>query len=200
MAGSQMREDARFPGVSIHESAYVDDPVSLGPGTKIWHFAHVLGHVTIGENCSIGQNVMIGPRVDIGSGVRIQNNVSLYEGVTLDDDVFCGPSCVFTNVNNPRSFISRKDEFHKTRVGRGASIGANATIVCGHDIGPFAFIGAGAVVTKDVSAFALMVGAPARRVGWMSRAGEKLGPDLTCPRDGSRYRLVDEDTLEAIDP
>jgi UDP-2-acetamido-3-amino-2,3-dideoxy-glucuronate N-acetyltransferase len=200
MAGSQMREDARFRGVSIHESAYVDDPVHIGAGTTIWHFAHILGHVTIGENCSVGQNVMIGPRVDIGSGVRIQNNVSLYEGVTLEDDVFCGPSCVFTNVNNPRSFVSRKDEFRKTRVGRGASIGANATIVCGHDIGAYAFIGAGAVVTKNVPAFALMVGTPARRVGWMSRAGEKLGSDLICSRDGSRYRLDAEGKLEALDP
>lgn len=200
MAGSQMREDARFPGVLIHESAYVDDPVTIGAGAKVWHFAHILGHVTIGANCSVGQNVMIGPHVDIGSGVRIQNNVSLYEGVTLEDDVFCGPSCVFTNVNNPRSFVSRKDEFRETRVGRGASIGANATIVCGHDIGAYAFIGAGAVVTKNVPAFALMVGTPARRVGWMSRAGERLGPDLICPRDGSRYRLVDDDILEVRDP
>lgn len=200
MSGAQMHEDPRFPGVLIHESAYVDDPVRIGAGTKVWHFAHVLGHVTIGENSSVGQNVMVGPKVDVGSGVRIQNNVSLYEGVILEDDVFCGPSCVFTNVNNPRSFVSRKDEFRKTRVGRGASIGANATIVCGHDIGEYAFIGAGAVITKDVPAYALMVGTPARRIGWMSRAGEKLGPDLVCPRDGSRYRLVAEDRLEVIDP
>ena len=198
MTKSQMRDDPRFPGVSIHESAYVDAPVTIGAGTSVWHFAHILGGVSIGEKCSVGQNVMIGPRVSVGSGVRIQNNVSLYEGVDLGDDVFCGPSCVFTNVNNPRSFVSRKDEFRKTRVGRGASIGANATIVCGHDIGPFAFIGAGAVVTSHVPAYALMAGVPARRIGWMSRAGEKLGPDLVCPREGTRYKLTAKDTLEEM--
>jgi UDP-2-acetamido-3-amino-2,3-dideoxy-glucuronate N-acetyltransferase len=200
MSSAQMQEDARFPGVLVHESAYVDDPVLIGAGTKIWHFAHILGHVVIGENCSVGQNVMIGPRVNIGSGVRIQNNVSLYEGVTLQDDVFCGPSCVFTNVVNPRSFVSRKDEFRQTRVGRGATIGANATIICGRDIGEYAFIGAGAVVTRDAPAYALMIGSPARRGGWMSRAGEKLGEDLICPRDGSRYRLVGAERLEPVDP
>jgi UDP-2-acetamido-3-amino-2,3-dideoxy-glucuronate N-acetyltransferase len=197
---SQMREDSRFPGATIHESAYVDDPVTIGQGTKIWHFTHILAGVSIGSQCAIGQNVMIGPRVSIGNGVRIQNNVSLYEGVALEDDVFCGPSCVFTNVNNPRAFVSRKDEFRKTRVGRGASIGANATIVCGHDIGEYSFIAAGAVVTADVPAFALMVGVPARRRGWMSKAGEQLGPDLVCPRDGARYRLVADDRLEEIVP
>lgn len=197
MAG-QLKDDPRFPDVAIHESAYVDEPVSIGAGTRIWHFSHILGNVVIGERCSIGQNVMIGPNVTVGAGVLIQNNVSVYDGVTIDDDVFCGPSCVFTNVVNPRSFISRKTEFRKTRVGTGASIGANATIVCGHDIGRFAFIAAGAVVTKSVPAHALMVGAPARRVGWMSRAGERLRDDLVCPRDKSRYRLIDEDTLEEI--
>jgi UDP-2-acetamido-3-amino-2,3-dideoxy-glucuronate N-acetyltransferase len=194
-----MREDARFPGVLIHESAYVDDPVVIGPGTRIWHFAHVLGHVRIGARCAIGQNVMIGPRVDVGDGCRIQNNVSLYEGVVLEDDVFCGPSCVFTNVNNPRAGVDRKAEFRRTTVRRGATIGANATIVCGHDLGAFAFVAAGAVVTADVAAHALVAGVPARRMGWISRAGERLGPDLVCPRDGSRYRLADPDTLEAID-
>jgi UDP-2-acetamido-3-amino-2,3-dideoxy-glucuronate N-acetyltransferase len=196
MIDSQMRQDPRFPGVAIHESAYVDDPVSIGAGTKIWHFSHILGNVVIGANCAIGQNAMIGPKVVVGDGVRIQNNVSLYEGVTLDDDVFCGPSCVFTNVNNPRSFVSRKNEFRRTNVGKGASIGANATIVCVHDIGAYAFIGAGAVVTSDVPAYALMIGVPARRAGWMSRAGEKLGADLVCPREGVRYRLVGRDALE----
>jgi UDP-2-acetamido-3-amino-2,3-dideoxy-glucuronate N-acetyltransferase len=197
---NQMREDPRFHGVSIHESAYVDDPVTIGAGTKIWHFTHILAEVSIGSHCAIGQNVMIGPRVSIGNGVRIQNNVSLYEGVVLEDDVFCGPSCVFTNVNNPRAFVSRKDEFRKTRVGRGASIGANATIVCGHDIGEYSFIAAGAVVTTNVPPFALMVGVPARRRGWMSKAGEQLGPDLVCPRDGVRYRLSSNDRLEEIAP
>jgi UDP-2-acetamido-3-amino-2,3-dideoxy-glucuronate N-acetyltransferase len=196
MTRAQMNEDPRFPGVAIHESVYVDNPVTIGPGTTIWHFSHILDGVVIGSRCTIGQNVMIGPRVVVGDGVRIQNNVSLYEGVVLEDDVFCGPSCVFTNVVNPRSFVSRKREFRKTHVGRGASIGANATIVCGHDIGAYAFIGAGAVVTKAVPAYALMIGAPARRTGWMSRAGEKLGLDLICPREGVRYRLIDANTLE----
>ena len=194
----QMQPDPRFPGVLIHESAYVDAPVTLGAGTKIWHFSHILGGVAIGTNCSIGQNAMIGPRVTIGNGVRIQNNVSLYEGVTLADDVFCGPSCVFTNVTNPRAFVSRKDEFRKTHVGKGATIGANATIVCGHDIGTYAFIAAGAVVACNVPAYALMAGVPARRVGWMSAAGEKLGPGLVCPRTGTHYRLAQADLLEEV--
>ena len=166
---------ARFPGVSIHESSYVDDPVAIGEGTVIWHFCHVLAGSTIGRNCSIGQNVMIGPKVTIGSGCKIQNNVSLYQGVALEDDVFCGPSCVFTNVLNPRAFISRKAEFKPTLVRRGATIGANATIVCGHTIGAYAFIAAGAVVTRDVADFALVAGVPARRIGWISHAGERLG-------------------------
>jgi UDP-2-acetamido-3-amino-2,3-dideoxy-glucuronate N-acetyltransferase len=181
----------RFPGVFVHESSYVDDPVTIGAGTKIWHFSHVLGDVTIGRDCSIGQNVMIGPRASIGNNCKIQNNVSLYEGVTLEDDVFCGPSCVFTNVVNPRSAVSRKSEFRKTLVRRGASIGANATIVCGHTLGAYAFIAAGAVVTKDVPDFALMAGVPARRIGWMSRSGERLGADLVCPRTGERYEAID---------
>jgi UDP-2-acetamido-3-amino-2,3-dideoxy-glucuronate N-acetyltransferase len=184
---NQMREDPRFPGALIHISSYVDDGAAVGRGTKIWHFCHILPGVVIGENCSIGQNVMIGPRVKVGNGCKIQNNVSLYDGVELADDVFCGPSCVFTNVNNPRSHVSRKDEFRRTPVGKGASIGANATIVCGHSLGEYCFIGAGAVVTKDVPAFALLIGNPARRGGWMSRAGERLGEDLVCPRSGERY-------------
>ncbi|MGD0023134.1 MAG: acyltransferase [Xanthobacteraceae bacterium] len=189
---------ARFPGVFIHESCYVDDPVTIGAGTKIWHFSHVLGEVAIGTNCSIGQNVMIGPRVTVGSGCKIQNNVSLYEGVTLEHDVFCGPSCVFTNVLNPRSAVSRKAEFRPTLVRRGATIGANATIVCGATIGRYAFIGAGAVVTHDVADYALVTGVPARRIGWMSASGERLGPDLVCPRDGSRYRETADGRLEQI--
>jgi UDP-2-acetamido-3-amino-2,3-dideoxy-glucuronate N-acetyltransferase len=195
---SQIKIDPRFPGVRIHESAYVDDPVQIGQGTAIWHFCHVLGEVTIGQRCSLGQNVVIGPRVTIGDDCKIQNNVSIYEGVTLEDGVFCGPSCVFTNVTNPRATISRKAEFKKTVVRRSASIGANATIVCGHTIGEYAFIASGAVVTRDVPDHALMAGVPARRIGWMSRSGERLGKDLVCPRDGSRYREDDASTLVEI--
>jgi UDP-2-acetamido-3-amino-2,3-dideoxy-glucuronate N-acetyltransferase len=195
---NQWQDDSRFPGVRIHVSSYVDEPVSIGQGTIVWHFCHVLGEVSIGKNCSIGQNVMIGPKVAIGNGCKIQNNVSLYQGVVLEDDVFCGPSCVFTNVTNPRSFVSRKTEFKTTHVGRGATIGANSTIVCGNTIGPYAFIAAGAVVTKDVPSFALVAGLPARRIGWMSRAGERLGRDLVCPRDGSRYRETPDGQLEEV--
>jgi UDP-2-acetamido-3-amino-2,3-dideoxy-glucuronate N-acetyltransferase len=188
--------DTRFPDVRIHESSYIDDPATIGAGTVIWHFCHILGEVTIGRNCSIGQNAMIGPRVHVGDGCKIQNNVSIYEGVTLEDDVFCGPSCVFTNVTNPRAFVSRKAEFKPTLVKRGATIGANATIVCGHVIGAYALVGAGAVVTHDVPNFALVTGVPAKHVGWISKAGERLGPQLVCPRDGSRYRQVADHLLE----
>ena len=194
---SQMTADARFPGVRIHESSYVDAPVTIGEGTTIWHFSHVLGEVAIGRDCSIGQNVMIGPRVTVGNGCKIQNNVSIYEGVTLGDDVFCGPSCVFTNVLNPRAAVSRKAEFRQTNVGRGATIGANATIVCGHQVGAYAFVAAGAVVTAPVVDFALVAGVPARRIGWMSRAGERLGADLVCPRTGEQYRDAG-DRLEVL--
>jgi UDP-2-acetamido-3-amino-2,3-dideoxy-glucuronate N-acetyltransferase len=178
---------ARFSGVQIHESAYVDDPVEIGEGTRVWHFSHVLPRTRIGRSCVIGQNVVIGPDVEVGDRCKIQNNVSLYKGVTLEDGVFCGPSCVFTNVNNPRAEIERKDEFLPTLVKRGVTIGANATIVCGSTIGEYAFIAAGAVVTKDVSPFALMAGVPARRIGWVSRAGRRLGVDLKCPDTGRRY-------------
>ena len=181
--------------MTVHELSYVDDPVEIGEGTKIWHFSHILPHVAIGRNCTIGQNVAIGPHVRVGDGCKIQNNVSLYEGVELEDDVFCGPSSVFTNVINPRSNVSRKSEFKKTLVRRGATIGANATIVCGVTLGAYCFIGAGAVVTKDVPDYALMVGTPARRTGWMSRAGIKLGPDLVCPQTGEAYRLRSDDVL-----
>jgi UDP-2-acetamido-3-amino-2,3-dideoxy-glucuronate N-acetyltransferase len=171
----------------IHESAYVDDDVELGEGTKVWHFSHILPRTRIGRNVSIGQNVVAGPDVVVGDNCKVQNNVSLYKGVELEQGVFCGPSCVFTNVLNPRAEIERKDEFRPTRVRRGATIGANATIVCGNELGEYSMIGAGAVVTKDVPAYALMVGIPARRRGWVSRAGEILDATLTCPRTGERY-------------
>jgi predicted dehydrogenase/acetyltransferase-like isoleucine patch superfamily enzyme len=187
-----------YPGVAIHETAYVDAGVEIAEGTKIWHFSHILGSVTLGRNVNIGQNVVIGPKVTVGNNVKIQNNVSVYEGVTLEDGVFCGPSCVFTNVNNPRSEIDRKSEYRQTLVKRGASIGANATIVCGHTLGEYCFIAAGAVVANDVPAFALMAGVPARRIGWMSKSGAKLGPDLVCPETGTRYRETPAKTLEEI--
>lgn len=191
---------SRFDNVFVHESSYVDDGVEIGSGTKIWHFSHILGNTQLGENCSLGQNVVVGPNVAIGNNVKIQNNVSVYDGVTLEDGVFCGPSCVFTNVHNPRSEIIRRDEFRKTVVRRGASIGANATIVCGHDLGEYCFIAAGATVTKEVPAFALMAGTPARRIGWMSKAGERLGDDLICPTDGTKYNEISENELvEVID-
>tara|TARA_B100000902_G_C27322441_1_gene925647 strand:- start:6634 stop:7212 length:579 start_codon:yes stop_codon:yes gene_type:complete len=182
----------------VHESAYVDENVSIGSGTKIWHFSHILSNCDIGEDCSLGQNVVIGPNVSVGSQVKIQNNVSVYEGITLEDGVFCGPSCVFTNVNNPRSEIVRKHEYQKTRVRRGASIGANATIICGHNLGEYCFIAAGAVITKEVPAYALMAGTPAKRIGWMSRAGGRLGDDLICPINGTAYRLINPEKLEEI--
>ena len=182
----------------VHESSYVDDNVIVGSGTKVWHFSHILNNCDIGEDCSLGQNVVIGPNVVVGNRVKIQNNVSVYEGVTLEDGVFCGPSCVFTNVNNPRSEIVRKDEYRKTIVKRGASIGANATIICGHDLGQYCFIAAGAVVTKPVPAYALMAGTPAKRIGWMSKAGGRLGDDLICPIEGAAYRLTTPCKLEEI--
>ncbi|ACI18664.1 acyltransferase [Dictyoglomus thermophilum] len=179
----------------VHESSYVDEPVEIGEGTKIWHFCHILPHTVIGKNCVIGQNVMIGPRVKIGNNVKIQNNVSVYEGVEIEDDVFCGPSCVFTNVINPRAFIERKHEFKKTIVKKGATIGANATIVCGVTIGEYAFVGAGAVVTKDVPPYALVVGVPARQIGWVCKCGVRLEFDekgeALCKSCGEKYRLVE---------
>lgn len=175
----------------IHESAYVDDGAVIGAGTKVWHFCHVLGGAVIGERCSLGQNVVVMNGTRIGNNVKIQNNVSVYEGVELEDDVFCGPSMVFTNVNNPRSHVSRKNEYRRTLVKRGASMGANTTIVCGSTLGEYCFIGAGAVVTKDVPAYALMAGVPARRIGWMCQCGERLPAGATprCAACGSEYEL-----------
>ncbi len=176
-----------------HETAVIDDGCHIGMGTKIWHFSHIMPGADIGEDCNIGQNVVISPGVKLGRKCKVQNNVSIYEGVTCDDEVFLGPSMVFTNVTNPRSGVNRRGEYARTHVGRGASIGANATIVCGHDIGEFAFIGAGAVVTRSIPAYALVVGNPARQMGWMSEYGEKLEFDAegmaTCPGSGEKYRL-----------
>ncbi len=182
----------------VHPTAVVDDGAEIGDGTKVWHFCHLSPGARIGARCVLGQNVMIGPGVRIGDGVKIQNNVSVYAGVTIEDEVFCGPSCVFTNVLTPRAFVDRKEELAATLVRRGATIGANATVVCGVTIGRYAMVGAGAVVTGDVADYALVVGAPARRAGWVSRAGERLGPDLVCPRTGERYR-ESEDRLVAVD-
>ena len=182
------------PDVYVHPSSFVDDGAVLGRGTKVWHFCHVMPGAVIGERCSLGQNVVVMPGTRIGNNVKIQNNVSIYEGVELEDDVFCGPSCVFTNVMNPRSHVSRKHEYRKTLVRRGTSIGANATIVCGVTLDEFAFIGAGAVVTSDVPAYALMVGVPARRVGWMCQCGERLhlsGGRGTCAACGTAYEERD---------
>jgi len=178
---------------TTHPTAVVDDGCQIGKGTRIWHFSHIMPGCVIGENCNIGQNVVISPEVVLGNNVKIQNNVSIYTGVTCDDDVFLGPSCVFTNVTNPRSAVNRRGQYAKTHVGKGASIGANATIVCGHDIGKFAFIGAGAVVTKNVPDYALLVGNPARQTGWMSEYGHKLQFDAqgraVCPESGQTYKL-----------
>lgn len=184
--------------VFVHHSSYVDNDVVIGHGTKIWHFSHILSNTCIGEYCSLGQNVVVGPNVVVGNRVKIQNNVSVYEGVTLEDGVFCGPSCVFTNVNNPRAEIIRKDEYRHTVVRRGATIGANATIVCGNDLGEYCFVAAGAVVNKEVPAFALMAGVPAKRIGWMSKAGARLGDDLICPIDGTIYLERGPNVLESV--
>jgi UDP-2-acetamido-3-amino-2,3-dideoxy-glucuronate N-acetyltransferase len=182
---------------SAHATAIIDDGARIGDGTRIWHWVHVCGGARIGRDCSVGQNVFVGNDVVIGNNVRIQNNVSVYDAVTLDDDVFCGPSMVFTNVVNPRSAVARKNEYRPTRVRQGATLGANCTIVCGVTIGRYAFVGAGAVVTRDVPDFALMVGVPARHAGWMSRHGERLdlpldgNGDAACPGTGEQYVLRD---------
>jgi UDP-2-acetamido-3-amino-2,3-dideoxy-glucuronate N-acetyltransferase len=178
----------------VHESSYVDEGCRIGAGTKIWHFSHIMSGAVLGERCNIGQNVVISPNVVLGNNVKVQNNVSIYTGVMLEDDVFCGPSMVFTNVVNPRSAVMRKNEYRQTRVGRGASFGANCTIVCGHDVGKYAFIGAGAVVTKNVPDYALVVGNPGRIAGWMCECGIKLATGGTppaavrCSSCGSEYQ------------
>lgn len=186
----------------IHPTSVVDEDCTIGKGTRIWHFSHIMSGCTIGQNCNIGQNVVISPGVSIGNGVKIQNNVSVYTGVICEDDVFLGPSCVFTNVINPRSFISRKDEFRKTLIRRGASIGANATIVCGNTIGEYAMIGAGAVVTKDIPPYSLWAGNPARQMGWISKCGHKLEFDnngiAVCPESGEKYILKDNQVKQIM--
>jgi UDP-2-acetamido-3-amino-2,3-dideoxy-glucuronate N-acetyltransferase len=178
---------------TVHPSAIVDDGCKIGKGTKIWHFSHIMANCEIGDNCNIGQNVVISPDVKIGNNCKVQNNVSVYTGVTCDDDVFLGPSMVFTNVNNPRSAVNRRNQFLQTHVGKGATIGANATIVCGHNIGEYAFIGAGAVVTKHVLPYALVVGNPAKQIGWMSEYGHRLKFDSNgiaqCPESKQKYKL-----------
>lgn len=179
----------------VHPTAVVDESCQIGEGTKIWHFSHIMSGCRIGNGCNIGQNVVISPGVVLGNNVKVQNNVSVYTGVTCGDDVFLGPSCVFTNVTNPRSAVNRKSQYARTHVGKGATIGANATIVCGHDIGEYAFIGAGAIVTKNVPSYALLVGNPARQTGWMSEYGHRLHFDsegiAVCPESGDKYQLRD---------
>jgi UDP-2-acetamido-3-amino-2,3-dideoxy-glucuronate N-acetyltransferase len=185
-----------------HESAFIDEGCKIGKGTKVWHFSHIMSNCTLGENCNIGQNVVISPDVILGKNVKVQNNVSIYTGVVCEDDVFLGPSMVFTNVMNPRSAVNRRGEYLKTVVKKGASIGANATIVCGHDIGEFAFVGAGAVVTKHIPAYALVVGNPARQMGWMSEFGHRLefnsAGSATCPESGEKYQLENNSVVKII--
>lgn len=180
-------------GFYSHPTAIIDEGCIIGDGTKIWHFSHIMTNCKLGLNCNLGQNVVISPEVILGNNVKVQNNVSIYTGVSCDDDVFLGPSCVFTNVINPRSAINRRGKYARTHIGKGASIGANATIVCGHDIGEFAFIGAGAVVTKNIPAYALVIGNPAKQVGWMSEYGCRLDFDdgiAICPESDQKYQLI----------
>ena len=190
-----IKESATKTEFYAHQSAIIDEPCTIGKGAKIWHFSHIMPDCTIGENCNIGQNVVVSSGVVLGKNVKVQNNVSIYTGVTCDDDVFLGPSMVFTNVTNPRSAVNRRGQYAKTHVGKGASIGANSTIVCGHNIGSFAFIGAGAVVTKNVPSYALVVGNPARQIGWMSEYGHRLEFNIegiaTCHESNEKYILKD---------
>lgn len=183
-----------------HETAVIDEGCKIGNDTKIWHFSHIMPNCIIGERCNIGQNVVISPEVVLGNNVKVQNNVSIYTGVTCDDDVFLGPSMVFTNVINPRSAVNRRNDYLKTHVGKGASIGANATIVCGHDIGTYAFIGAGAVVTKNIPAYSLWVGNPAKQLGWVSEYGHRLNFDenglAVCPESDEKYKLENNQVIK----
>ena len=188
-------------GVFVHESSYVDDGAELGAGTKVWHFCHVMSGAVIGRGCSLGQNVVVMPGTRLGDNVKVQNNVSIYEGVECEDDVFLGPSMVFTNVTNPRSHVSRKHEYKPTLVRKGTSIGANATILCGNELGAYSFVAAGAVVTRRVPAYGIMAGVPARRIGWMCECGERLdvnaaGTEVRCTACTARYVLIDEESLE----
>ncbi len=204
MTETSVLSPAEVEGFFVHESAYIDEPCEIGAGTKIWHVSHILAQASIGKNCNIGQNVFIASDVVIGDNVKIQNNVSVYTGVELEDDVFCGPSCVFTNVSNPRSEIVRHHLYERTLVRRGATIGANATIVCGVTIGRYAFIGAGAVVCYDVPDYALMLGVPASQKGWVSRHGHRLhNPSddgtMLCPESGWRYKEVEPGVLHCLD-
>jgi len=180
----------------VHDSAIISSDSIIGKNSKIWHFSHIFGSSKIGEKCNIGQNVMIGPNVLIGNRCKIQNNVSVYKGITIEDDVFCGPSCVFTNVKTPRAFIDRSEEFSTTLIKKGVSIGANSTIVCGVTIGEYSMIAAGSIVTKDVLPFSLVLGQPAKHVGWISKSGDRLGKDLVCKRTGDKYELVNGNLYE----
>jgi len=183
----------------VHDSSFVDDNVTIGDDTKIWHFSHILSHTSIGKNCSFGQNCVVGPKVKLGNGIKVQNNVSIYEGVVIEDNVFLGPSMVFTNVVNPRAFIQRKDEFKKTLLKKGCSVGANATIVCGVTIGEYSLIGSGAVVNKNVKPYALMVGVPAKQIGWVGVSGNTLkfnSDSIAIDSDGRKYAIINENLKE----
>lgn len=198
MTDDRATTDRRHAGVTIHPSAVIDEPCVIGEGTRIWHFCHVMAGARIGQRCNVGQNVFVASSAVVGDGVKVQNNVSIYDGVIVEDEVFLGPSCVLTNVRNPRAAVNRRDQFEITRLGRGCTIGANATIVCGVRIGPHAFVGAGAVVTRDVAPHALVTGVPARPSGWVSHRGCVLpAPDaagrMRCPESGRSYRLVGDE-------